>query len=116
VAPLLVNRLLLLGSIGAAPAVILSLGLSHVDPTVLLLFAVAVLGRLHRLFHPLGRHAVLLVVKGLRVAHSLIDDLTCALARFVDFLDGLFKLRIKCGRHITYLAFLCFEETDPVDQ
>jgi hypothetical protein len=102
VAPLLVNRLLLLGSIGTAPAVILSLGLSHVDPTVLLLFAVAVLRRPHGLFHPLGLHAVLLVVKSLGVTHSLVDDFTCTLARFVDFLDGL--------------AFLCFEETDPVDQ
>lgn len=113
---LLVNRLLLLGSVGTTPAVILGLGLPHVDPTVLLFFAVAVLGGLHGLFHPLGLQSLGFVVEGLGVAHSLVDDLTCTLARFVDFLDGLFKLRIKCGHHITYLAFLCFEKTDPVDQ
>jgi len=101
-ASLFVDRLLLLGSICSAPAVILGLGLSHIDPTHLVFLAVAVLSCFHGLFHPLSLKATLLVVKSLGVTHTLVNDLACTLTRFVDFLDGL--------------ALLCLEETDPVDE
>jgi len=99
---LLMNSLLLLSSVGSRPAVIFSLSFSHINSTGLLFFTIAVLSSFHRLFHTLGLVTHLLLGKCFGVPHALIDDLSCTLARFINFLDCL--------------AFLSFEQSNPVNQ
>jgi len=99
---LFVNSLLLFSSVGSRPAVIFCLSFPHVNTAGLVFFSVAVLSGFHRLFHPLGLVAHLLLRQCLGVTHPLINDLPGTLARFINFLDRL--------------AFLSFEESDPVYQ
>lgn len=98
---LLVNSLLLFSSVGSRPAVIFCLSFPHVNSAGLVFFSVAVLSGFHRLLHSLGLVAHLLLGQCPGVAHALINDLAGTLARFINFLDRL--------------AFLSFEESDPVD-